>query len=251
MAKKHGFQGPTILQGDSPTHKPQRVFACLVLASLSVCTSTTWAQESKVEEPATTGQFLSVGASGVVTLVARSLHLHEMPPDCAPCDPASVPAFDRWAISSQVDLYADLSDYLLLGLALGTWADLAAAEGGKAALASVEAAGWALAVTELGKAVIGRKRPVMYTEGARAAARDRESLRSMPSGHASVAFALATSYIASTDHRGNKIPAVLAGATAVSIAVLRVAAGSHFPSDVTVGAFVGMGSVGVVHTIRF
>jgi len=163
----------------------------------------------------------------------------------------NVPAFDRWAIHDRVDLYADMSDYLLLGLALGTWIDLAATEGSKAALASIEAAGWTLAVTELSKALIGRKRPVLYTSRAQDEVNQRESLRSMPSGHSSVAFALATSYMVNTRDRENKFPAVLAGATALSIGVLRVAAGSHFPSDVVVGAFVGMGTVGVVHTIRF
>lgn len=251
MTKKLGFRGLTIVQVPRTTHKPSRVFAGLVLVLLTPCFSIAWTQETGTKEQAGTSQFLSVGASGVVTLWARSLKIHQLPPDCAPCDPMNVPAFDRWAIHDRVDLYADMSDYLLLGLALGTWIDLAATEGSKAALASIEAAGWTLAVTELSKALIGRKRPVLYTSRAQDEVNQRESLRSMPSGHSSVAFALATSYMVNTRDRENKFPAVLAGATALSIGVLRVAAGSHFPSDVVVGAFVGMGTVGVVHTIRF
>ncbi|UCG87274.1 MAG: phosphatase PAP2 family protein [Gemmatimonadota bacterium] len=251
MTKKHHFRGPTIVQAARATHKSYRAFACLVLASLTPCFSTGWAQESGTQERASVGQILSVGASGVFTLLGRSLPFHQLPPDCAPCDPAGVPAFDRWAIHDHVGLYADMSDYLVLGLALGTWIDLAASEGTKAMLASMESAGWTMAVTELAKAFVGRKRPVMYTDRARDAMNERESLRSMPSGHTSIAFALATSYIVSTRDRDNKLPAILAGATALSVGVLRVAAGRHFPSDVAVGAFVGMGSVGVVHTIRF
>jgi membrane-associated phospholipid phosphatase len=251
MTIKYRLQGPTILQAAQATHKGQQVFACLVLALLTACFSTAWAQETNGEDRVAVGQFFSVGASGVATLLARSLHIYQLPPDCAPCDPAAVPAFDRWAIHDGVGLYSDMSDYLLAGLALGTWIDLAATEGSKAALTSVEAAGWTWAVTELSKALVGRKRPVMYTDRARDAANDRKSIRSMPSGHTSVAFALATSYILSTRDRDNKFPAVLAVATALSIGVLRVAAGSHFPSDVVVGAFVGAGTVGVVHTIRF
>ena len=45
----------------------------------------------------------------------------------------------------------------------------------------------------------------------------RENLRSMPSGHTSVALALATSYMLSTRDRENKFPAILAGATAVHV----------------------------------
>ena len=138
-----------------------------------------------------------------------------------------------------------------MGLALGTWIDLAATEGSKAAFSSIETVGWTLAATELGKSLLGRKRPVLYTDEAAGEVDKTVNLRSMPSGHTSLAFALATSYILNTRDRDNKFPAVLAGATAVSIGVLRVAAGRHFPSDVVVGAAVGIGGAAVVYQIRF
>jgi membrane-associated phospholipid phosphatase len=222
-----------------------------VLVTLTADVSTVWAQENAPKETADLSQFLSVGASGLVALLARSLDFNRPPADCAPCSRADVPAFDRWSIHAEIDLYSDISDYLLVGLALGTWIDLTVTEGSKAALTSIEAVGWTLAATEITKVAFGRKRPALYTDEAPERADERQSLRSMPSGHTSVAFALATSYIVSTKDRDNKFPAILAGAAAVSIGVLRVAAGRHFPSDVVVGAALGMGGGAVMYQIRF
>lgn len=100
--------------------------------------------------------------------------------------------------------------------------------------------------------MIARKRPVLYTEDAAAAAEDLRNQRSMPSGHTSAAFALATSYILySWPRTENKVPALLAGAAAVSVGVLRVVSARHFPSDVVVGAAVGTLSGIVVYRIRY
>jgi membrane-associated phospholipid phosphatase len=251
MTKKPGFLGLTIVQAARSTHNPRKVVAALVLIAISACTARTYGQEGAPRESAHVSQFLSLGASGVLTLLARSLDLNQPPPDCAPCSRDAVPAFDRWAIHNEIELYSDISDYLLLGLGFVTVIDLAATEGSKAAFASIEAVGWTLAATEIGKVAFGRKRPVLYTDEAQQLADNRESLRSMPSGHTSVAFALATSYILTTKDRENRFPAILAGAAAVSIGVLRVAAGRHFPSDVVVGAALGMGGGAVMYQIRF
>ncbi|MDH5550864.1 MAG: phosphatase PAP2 family protein, partial [Gemmatimonadota bacterium] len=74
--------------------------------------------------------------------------------------------------------------------------------------------------------------------------------RSMPSGHAAIAFATATSYWLNNPERG-LAPKLAAVAAAVGISVLRVASAKHFPSDVVVGAVVGTGVALAVHTIRF
>ena len=78
--------------------------------------------------------------------------------------------------------------------------------------------------------------------------------RSMPSGHTSTAFALATSYWLSRrnltkDDRLWLRWALMAGAAGVG--VLRVAAGKHHPSDVLIGAGVGVVSAILVYEIKF
>jgi membrane-associated phospholipid phosphatase len=209
-----------------------------------------WAQEPEKEGPERV-QIFSLGAAALLTLGARSLNLNQPPANCGPCDPATVPAFDRWSIHSEIDLHSRISDVLIAGLIAGSLADLAVEEGGKAMVTTVEAATWTLAVTELSKALIGRKRPVLYTDAALAHVNSEESLRSMPSGHTSVAFAAATSYFLITRDRENTWPAYLMGAASVSIGVLRVTSGRHFPSDIVVGAALGTLTAGLVHEIRF
>ena len=75
-------------------------------------------------------------------------------------------------------------------------------------------------------------------------ASDRQNRESFPSGHASMAFAAATSYLVMArrqhlPHRVRNAVALYAGAA--SVAALRVAAGKHFPTDVAGGALLGSG----------
>jgi len=220
------------------------------LISLTCCVTTSWAQEP-AKEKVGSGQILSLGAAALLTLGARSWNINQPPADCGPCDPSTVPVFDRWALHDEIDLHSHISDVLILGLIAGTTVDLAAVDGGKATAASLEAAAWTLALTELSKTIVGRKRPVLYTEDAPQYVNREESLRSMPSGHTSVAFAVATSYWLMTRGRDDRWPAYATGAAAVTISILRVTSGRHFPSDVIVGAALGMITGGVVHEIRF
>jgi membrane-associated phospholipid phosphatase len=90
----------------------------------------------------------------------------------------------------------------------------------------------------------------MYTELAPDVANQVINQRSMPSGHAAMAFAIATSYWLNNPERGLGLK-LAAVAAAAGISVLRVASAKHFPSDVVVGALVGTGVAIVVHTIRF
>src|SRR6266550_3650341 len=103
---------------------------------------------------------------------------------------------------------------------------------------------WTFAATDWVKVIVQRKRPVLYTAGAATAASDPNSQRSFPSGHASVAFAAATSYLVMAQrehlpHRGRN--AVLLYAGALGASVLRVSAGKHFPTDILGGAVLGTG----------
>jgi membrane-associated phospholipid phosphatase len=127
----------------------------------------------------------------------------------------------------------------------------AQARGNAAVLANSVA--WTAATTEWLKVIVRRKRPILYTGDATAAAADKENQESLPSGHASVAFAAATTYWVLA--RRERLPhrtrnTILLYAGAVGVAALRVAAGKHFPTDVLVGAALGSGIGWVVPTIH-
>jgi membrane-associated phospholipid phosphatase len=108
-------------------------------------------------------------------------------------------------------------------------------------------------LTFLGKTGFGRPRPYAYEPSQQ---RDigpgpfpANTVRSMPSGHSSSAWAGAA--IAITEHPFQRPEAggldrfgvgFVGGALAGSTSALRVTAGQHFPSDVIAGAGVGLAS---------
>ncbi len=193
---------------------------------------------------------------GLLVVGAAALHfapdlfdLNPDPPDCLPCDPSTVPAFDRWAIAEPRKAAARLSDAMLIGLGVGTLLDLAQRQP-----KTVESAAVAGGLTTLLKAVIGRPRPILYTEAALSLEDPAAARVSMPSGHTSTAVALATSYVLAGSRTGRGSPGVLqigVLAAAAIVGGLRVASASHFPSDVVAGAAVGVGSAFLVEAIRF
>lgn len=210
--------------------------------------SAQWVDDGPAITPARVASFTVAGvAFGVATFADWNTGL----PECAPCDPAGVPGFDRWIIRPPVGSFSDASDALLLGLAGGTLAHTATRDQGwRRVVVSLEAVAWTVGLSEIGKAIVGRKRPVLYTERAPEVAEDVFNQRSMPSGHTSAAFALATSYWLNNDDVGTA-PKIMATVGAVGVAVLRVAAAKHFPSDVVVGAALGTATAFGVHAIRF
>src|SRR3989454_6066703 len=137
----------------------------------------------------------SVGAAGALFVLPMALALPQGPPSCAPCDPTTVPTLDRSGPHTFSDGAGTASSVVLAGVAgLTAFASLQGlparqARGNFAMLAN--AAAWTAASSEWLKVVIRRKRPVLYTSGAAAAAADRENQESLPSGHASLAFAAA------------------------------------------------------------
>lgn len=197
------------------------------------------------------GTILSVAASGVVYAAPRLLDLGDRPPACAPCDPADVPGFDRWIIRPEMAAWSVGSTVTLLALgAATTWSRGFDRQGLRHSAAALEAAAWAIALTEVAKALVARYRPVLYTVGAPAAAADLDSRRSLPSSHTAAGFAIATSYwLDGADHPLAARLTVLTAAAGV--AVMRVAAARHFPSDVLAGAALGTLSAVIVHEIRF
>src|SRR2546427_10785688 len=192
------------------------------------------------------GDAVSVVAAGVVALIPEASKLPKSAPSCgltAPCDPASLPGIDRSALHTFSGSASTTSTVLLAGV-IG-FAGVASRDGATAAQRRGHVAvfanslAWTLAATDWMKVLVRRKRPVLYTADATAAAADPNSQRSFPSGHASVAFAAATTYLVMAQrerlpHRGRNVALLYAGAVGVS--ALQVAAGRPFPADVGGGA---------------
>lgn len=190
----------------------------------------------------------AVVGAGTLAAIPRLAGLPHGAPPCAPCDPASVPGIDRAALHTFSRPAGTASTALLLavtgfaGLASTERADAAAVRGHAVVFANALA--WTAAATEWLKVLTHRSRPVLYTAGAPAAAGDPDSRRSLPSGHAALAFAAATSYavMAQREHLPHRTRnALLLFVGSVGVATLRVAAGEHFPTDVVAGAALGSG----------
>ena len=193
----------------------------------------------------------SVLAAGVLGEIPNVAGLPKGPPPCgnpAPCDPGSLSGFDRIALHNFSGSAGTASTVALIGvMAFSGFSSLegttpAQARGDVAVLSN--ALVWTYAATQWVKVLAHRSRPVLYTAAAPAAASDPDNRRSFPSGHASVAFAAATSYVVMAGrerlpHRARN--AVLAYSAALGVAVLRVSAGKHFPTDVIGGAVLGSG----------
>jgi membrane-associated phospholipid phosphatase len=245
--------GPTILASPRRAHKGWTALACLLLISLPA--KELGAQERTPHRLGPVDAVLAAGAAGAY-FAPHVFKLNEHPPSCAPCSQGSVPWFDRWAITEPRNLPDAASSGLVVALAGLEALDLARA--GPAHYGEVgyvaESAGWALGAAEVLKAIAARKRPVLYTPLAPMDSSNLEAQRSWPSGHAAVAFALATSFFLVPRAGAAPIPAWhkwLALAAATSIGVLRVAAGKHFPSDVMSGAALGAVSAVTVRAVRF
>src|SRR5712691_6387854 len=175
----------------------RRLAAALVLLAVSGASARAQAPYS-----VSWGDAVSVVAAGVAALIPEATKLPKAPPSCgstAPCDPASLPGIDRVALHTFSGSAGTASTALLAGL-IG-FAGVASSEGATPAQRRGHVAvfanslAWTFAASEWMKVVVRRKRPVLYTAGATAAAGDPNSQRSFPSGHASVAFATATTYL--------------------------------------------------------
>src|SRR5437667_2241362 len=187
----------------------------------------------------------SVGAAGALALIPVALNLPHGPPPC-PCVPASVPGIDRSALHNASASAATASSVVLGGVvgaaAFVSLHGLDPAQRRGNAVVLLNSLAWTQATTAWLKVLVHRSRPVLYTADAAAAASRPENRQSFPSGHASLAFAAATTYLViarreQLPHRARN--AILLYAGAVGVAVLRVTGGKHFPTDVAGGAVLG------------
>src|SRR6266516_3137610 len=134
------------------------------------------------------GDAVSVVAAGVVALIPEASKLPKSAPSCGitvPCDPASLPGIDRSALHTFSGSASTASTVLLAGV-IG-FAGLTSFDGATSAQRRGHVAvfanslGWTLAATDWVKVLVHRKRPVLYTSDATAAAADPNSQRSFPS----------------------------------------------------------------------
>jgi membrane-associated phospholipid phosphatase len=167
---------------------------------------------------------------------------------CRWCEP---PAFDeaargalRWRSSDAPAIASDVLAYgavPAVGLGVGFFVsgrDAKAA--GVDALIAAETVALAGLAGEAVKLAVARRRPAAHASGAERASSDDDA--SFYSGHASAAFAVATSFATCASLRGDR-DAWVAWATGLPLAAvtgyLRIAADRHYLSDVLAGAGAG------------
>jgi membrane-associated phospholipid phosphatase len=222
------------------------VVRSLLICSLALTAGSLAAQNATPRYTSGWGDVAWTAGGGLLAgaaLIARPPRSH-----CAPCDSLGLPAYERVGIRANSHGAATASTVLLVGMAGG--AALASFEGidrtralGNAAVLA-DAVSWTVATTEVLKVGIHRARPALYRADAPLVAGIADNRESFPSGHASVAFAVATAYTTLAlrqhlPHAGRNALLLYAAATAVG--ALRVAGGKHFPSDVLAGAALGSG----------
>jgi membrane-associated phospholipid phosphatase len=190
----------------------------------------------------------SVSVAGGALLAAASLGLH-VSTEATPVTPDEVNGFDRMAMfgySEGLDKASDFVQYaavaLPLALALGVSQDQAFAAG----VIYFEVLTRAFFAKNMVKVLAPRVRPWAYSpSGTQSIPADLERNDSLPSGHATMAFAAAAFgvTVAAMELPSGSPWLVPFAAAEVSLAVLtaslRVFSGMHFMTDVIVGAALG------------
>lgn len=160
---------------------------------------------------------------------------------------AEVNAFDRLAmlpysksldvVGTAFELASVLTPAVLLSVPANEWLPIG--------IMYVETMLVAYGLKELGKLCIHRFRPYLYFDSyPQHAVDDGDAADSFPSGHATMAFAGAafasSVYAAYYPDSSWKVPVTVASYTLASVAaILRVASGNHFMTDVLAGALIG------------
>jgi membrane-associated phospholipid phosphatase len=165
-----------------------------------------------------------------------------------PCPRDEVPGFDRVALDRSSRRAAAASDWTLaLAVAVPPAADALRLGWGPALrhdlVVYAETLAVASALTQLTKVVVQRPRPRTYAGDPHYVER-AEGYLSFFSGHATLTFAALSAAAMTARYRdGERVwPWVVTGVVGTSVAVERILAGEHFPSDVIAGAAVGIGT---------
>ena len=166
-------------------------------------------------------------------------------PHC-PCSPSEVPGFDRWVIGYASDT-ADTVSTVTAGLAVVAPLALDLADVGPTTpfledgMVLVETLLVNGALVNAAKYSAQRPIPRVYSPGLPATVTSPSDYRSFYSGHTSTTFAALTaaSVTWTLRHGATWWPWVVTGVVGTSVAIERLAAGRHFPSDVLVGAAAG------------
>ncbi len=169
-------------------------------------------------------------------------------PHC-PCAASQVPRIDRGALhwhSQAADVASNVTE--VIALLAPVAADFLDVGLGQAFLEDMVVYGEVLSIsgtaTAAAKFAVQRPRPYVYGTASTAVLRSPASYTSFFSGHTTVTFGALTT-LAMTEtlrHGPSPWPWLVVAVVGTSVAVERVLAGQHFPTDVLAGAAVGVGS---------
>ena len=188
----------------------------------------------------------------VTALLAWPLSDTFAPPHCAPlCDAAGLNAMDAVAAGLYDTTWASVSDVgvsVLLGSAvIVPFLDGAPIDALNDLVVIAQSVAWANASALTLAMATRRPRPYLYSEKAPIALRQApKSAFSFASSHTAASFAASTALFQTLyrRHPESALPWValaIGDAIALTVAIGRVQAGHHFPSDVIAGALIGTG----------
>jgi membrane-associated phospholipid phosphatase len=170
-----------------------------------------------------------------------------------------VPGFDRVALGKHSQA-ADVASTVTEGLAVAVPVLVDFFEASPTSLAEdllvdAEALTIAGALAELAKYTVQRPRPFVYGSTSEEVLKSSSSYLSFFSGHATITFASlsAFSMTQTLRHPSRWWVWLVTAVVGTSVAIERVLAGQHFPSDVVVGSLVGAASgvlVPLFHAVK-
>jgi membrane-associated phospholipid phosphatase len=188
---------------------------------------------------------IPVTIAGATLTLARELVAGRLVVFTCPCDPSRVNEVDRWAVGNHNHAAAVASDLSLYGVPLLLpLLDLADVGVTRALAQDVAVLAETLAVDAALRNIVdfatARPRPLTYA-GDPLFLRNPEGYLSFYAGHvATVVAALSAAAYTVRRRYGEQVwPWIVTALVGASVAVERVAAGLHFPTDVAAGAAVG------------
>jgi membrane-associated phospholipid phosphatase len=188
-----------------------------------------------------------IGASVALAIVPPVFGDSIVSPSC-PCNPSSVNAIDRRSIGNASSAAATLSDLTTIAaIAAPVGYELATLGLSRAFVEDMVVFGQTVlvsnALVSVVKLAVQRPRPETYATTNRAKLEATDGYLSFYSGHTTNTFAAlsAAAMILHLRYDTGVWPWVVTAMVGGSVAIERVLAGKHFPTDVAVGAVAGVG----------